>query len=211
MIEASGRGRELMLQFAIAMLCARVRAGTGQPVAPLHAGFAFPAPAKHSVFAEMLGTSSIDFGCPATTFTFSSRDLDLPMAGSDPRLARILADYARLLPPAPLATWQVHFRLLLDQHLTGDDRPSLNAMALHLGTSRRTLQRQLAGHDTTWRAELDAARQRRAQLVGAEDMGLLADQLGYADPCSARRSVRRWRSRAIEASPDALSAVAGPS
>jgi AraC-like DNA-binding protein len=198
LIEAAGRGRELMLQFAVAMMCARVRAGTGQPIAPVRVGFAFPAPARHAVFAETLGTSEVDFGCPITTFTFRNRDLDLPMTGSDPRLASILSDYARLLPPSPLASWQQHFRLLLDEQLAAPGPGgglSLDSMAHRLGISRRSLQRELASRDTSWRAELDAARQRRARLVGAGDMRQLAKELGYADPRSARRIMQRWRGR----------------
>ena len=54
-----------------------------------------------------------------------------------------------------------------------DDR-----LARRLAVSPRTLQRQLAVHGTTWRAELDTARQRRRDLrrsEPAEDQWLSAE------------------------------------
>jgi hypothetical protein len=60
--EADGRGQELALQFSIALFCARARAGTGRPVAPVHVGFAQPAPRCHRAFIDAFGTRRIDFG-----------------------------------------------------------------------------------------------------------------------------------------------------
>jgi hypothetical protein len=80
-------------------------------VAPSRVSFSFAAPRRYRHFTEALGVSRVDFGCPFTSFTFKARDLRLPMTGADPRLARILADYAGLLPaPAP-ATWLGELRL----------------------------------------------------------------------------------------------------
>ncbi len=191
-VEASGRGRELMLQLTVAILCARVRAGTRQPVNPVHVGFAFRAPRRHRAFTETLGTSRVDFDCPATTFTFHERDLDLPMTGADGRLHHMLAHYARLVP-LPVASWYEHFRLVLDGVVTQGPVP-LKEMAARLGVGVRTLQRLLARHGTTWQAELDAARHRVASRAGAVSMAELAGRVGYADPRSARRAVQRWRS-----------------
>jgi hypothetical protein len=39
----------------------------------------------------------VDFDAPVTTFTFRSQDLNLPMPGADPVLARILTRYAATL------------------------------------------------------------------------------------------------------------------
>lgn len=195
LIEGAGRGRELMLQLGVAIMCARVRAGTGQPVRPVHVGFAFPAPRRHRVITETLGTSQVDFDCPVTTFTFRDQDLDLPMTGADGRLHQILADHARMLPP-PVASWHEHFRLVLDSLVAQGPLP-LKDMAARLGVSARTLQRQLAEQATTWRAELDASRHRIASRAGAVSMAELADRVGYTDPRSARRAARRWRSRVV--------------
>jgi AraC-like DNA-binding protein len=192
LVQGAGRGRELMLQLGVAIMCARVRAGTGQPVRPVRVGFAFPAPRRYRVITETLGASQVDFDCPVTTFTFRDQDLDLPMTGADGRLHQILDDHARMLPP-PVASWHEHFQLVLDSLVTQGPLP-LKEMAARLGVSARTLQRQLAEQDTTWRAELDASRHRIARQAGPVGMAELADRVGYADP----RSARRWRNRTLE-------------
>jgi len=198
--DADGRGGELGLQFSIAVFCARAQAGTGRLVVPVHVRFAQPAPRSYRAFAETLGTERIDFDAPATTFTFRAADLDLPMREADPVLAGILTRYAASLPPPGLATWHEHFQRQLSEMLE-QGSPSLEVLARRLVVSPRTLQRKLAEHGTTWRTELDTARQRRVQHARQADppsMTRLARQLGYADPRSARRALRRWDKRASE-------------
>jgi len=196
---ADGRGADLALQFSAAVFCARARAGTGAPIVPTRLAFQQRAPRAHRAFTETFGTSKVDFDAPVTTFTFRARDLDLPMLGADPALARILARYAAILPPPPSdANWQQRFRLLLTEALDGG-RPSLSAMAQQMAISPRTLQRQLAEAGTTWRSELDAARRWRAdRLRHDDDPASLARQLGYAHRRSASRATQRWASQGEE-------------
>ena len=199
-VESGSRGSELARQFAISVLLARARAATGRPIVPAHVAFAQSAPRSHREFTETFGTSRIDFGAPVTSVTFNASDLDLPLRGADPVLARILLGYAASLPAPPPVTWREHVhRQLAD--LIEDGTPSIDALARRLAVSTRTLQRQLAEQGTTWRAELDAARYRRAvhaRRTGVSDLTRLARQLGYADPGSARRALSRWDVRARE-------------
>jgi AraC-like DNA-binding protein len=193
-LEADGRGQELAMQFSIALLLARARSGTGRPVAPVHVGFTQPAPRSYRAFIETFGTRQIDFGATATTFTLRASDLDLPMRDADPVLASLLRRCAASLPPPAIATWLDHFRQQLSEAIE-QGSPSLAALGRRMSISTRTLQRRLAEHGTTWRAELEAARQhyaRRARQAGSPSMTRLARELGYADPRSARRAMRRW-------------------
>jgi hypothetical protein len=98
---ADGRGADLGLQLSVAVFCARARAGTGQPIVPVRVAFRQRAPRSHRAFTEAFGTAGVDFDAPVTTFTFRTRDLDRPMLGADPALARILARSAATLPPPP--------------------------------------------------------------------------------------------------------------
>jgi AraC-like DNA-binding protein len=196
-VEPGGRGADLWVQFIVAGFCARAQAATGRPVVPVHVAFAQPPPRSHGAFIETFGTSRIDFGAPITTFTFRACDLDLPMPRADPALASILSRCAAALSPRPLPTWREHFQQQLSTALDHGS-PSLSTMARRLAVSTRTLQRQLADHGTTWRAELDTARERRAQhahQTGTSDMTNLARQLGYSDPRSVRRVLQRWNDR----------------
>ncbi|MGH3251735.1 MAG: AraC family transcriptional regulator ligand-binding domain-containing protein [Trebonia sp.] len=191
---AGGPGEELWAQFSIAGFCARVSAGAGRLVTPAHVTFTQPPPRSHRTFTETFGTRRIDFGAPVTTFTLRADDLDLPMPSADSALARILRRYALTLPRSQPANWLGHFRQVLAETI-GDGTISVNALARRLTVSTRTLQRRLAEHGTTWRAELDTARQQRARqaiAAGQPSMTWLARQLGYADSRSARRALRRW-------------------
>jgi AraC-like DNA-binding protein len=201
--ERGGRGEDLCLQFSVAALYARARAATGQPVRPVRVAFAQSAPRSHRRLAEALGTSNIDFGAPVTTFTFSARDLESPMRGADPGLARILDRYAASLPTPPPVTWHGHFQRLLTRSIEAGS-PSLESVARRMAVSPRTLQRQLAVHGTSWRAELNAARQRQAEKArksGTASTAALARQLAYSDPRSVRRALRRWDDGAPTGSP----------
>jgi AraC-like DNA-binding protein len=197
-LAAGGRGEELCLQFGVGTFCAGARVVTRQRVTPVRATFPQPPPRSPGAFAEVLGTSRIDFGAPAATVTFRAQDLDLALPTADPRLAEILARYADAFPAPPPLTWHERFQQLLDAALEASG-PSLSEIARRLAMSPRTLQRRLADYGTTWRAELDSARRRRAvsaRADGGPDATTLARQLGYADPRSVRRALRRWGSDA---------------
>ena len=189
-----GPGEELWTQFSVAGLCARIRAATGRPVIPARVAFTQPPPRSRSVFTEPFGTGAIDFGAPGTTFTLRSADLDIPMTGADPVLAAILRRYAQTMPRPEPADWLRRFRQVLAAAF--DDRePSLESVARRLAVSARTLQRRLAAHGTTWRAELMTARQHRARQIlqdGPPGTARLARQLGYSAPRSLRRALLRW-------------------
>jgi AraC-like DNA-binding protein len=188
------RGGELALHTAVAAWCLRARAATGRQIVPTHVAFAHPAPRSHRAFTDTLGTRQVDFGAPLTTFTFRDSDLGVPLMRADPVLSGILRRYACTLAPPRPATWLEHFRQVLDMALC-QGSPVLPDMARRLMLSSRTLQRRLAEHDTTWRLELDGARQRRAERSPHQrDAGLtrLARHMGYASPRSARRALNRW-------------------
>lgn len=190
-LNADGRGADMALQFSVAVLCTMARSGTGQPIVPVRLAFRQRAPRSHRGFTETFGTSRVDFDAPATTFTFRTRDLDLPMLGADPVLARILARYADTLSPPPTGTWKQEFRFLLAQEFENGP-PTLTGMARRLALSPRTLQRHLAEHGTNWRAELDAARRWRATQVQRHDPADVARHIGYTHPRSASRAIQRW-------------------
>jgi len=131
------------------------------------------------------------FPAPAEPAPRSSRPF--AEALGTPRILRGYAD--TLVPPRP-ATWQERFAQLLDEALDHGS-PELGEVARRLFVSRRTLQRRLAEQGTSWRAELDSARRRRALANGGAPItpGGLARRLGYAAPRSARRALRRWDSQ----------------
>jgi AraC-like DNA-binding protein len=178
----------------MACFCAKAQAAAGRRVVPVHIAFAQPQPRSFAAFAETFGTRQIDFGAPITTITLQAADVAAPMPSADPVLAAILRRYAKTIPFQPTTTWRAQFQGLLDEAVAYGN-PSLDTLARRLGISTRTLQRELAKSGTSWRAELDAARQRRAEharQAGEPSMAMLARLLGYADARSLRRAMRRW-------------------
>jgi AraC-like DNA-binding protein len=99
-------------------------------------------------------------------------------------------------PPSAAAPvgWLELFRATLTQGLqTGGG--SLGEVARQLTVSSRTLQRQLAAHGTTFRAETNDARRELAgwlTRVGASN-AQIALRLGYSDTRALRRAAQRWR------------------
>ncbi|HKT00616.1 MAG TPA: AraC family transcriptional regulator ligand-binding domain-containing protein [Rugosimonospora sp.] len=194
---AGGRGEELWTQFSIAGFCARASAVTGGPVMPTRVTFRQSPPRSYRGFVEAFGTRRVDFDAPVTTFTLRAADLDRAMPAADPVLAGILRRYAATLHPGRAVTWFERFRELLAESIE-QGRPTLGALALRLAVSVSTLQRRLAEHGTSFRAELEAARQRQvaqARQVGRNNSAEMASALGYADPRSVRRALRRWEDR----------------
>jgi len=72
---------------------------------------------------------------------------------------------------------------------------SLSQVAERLGVSSRTLQRQLAGENTTFRELLDGYRHDRAiELLHQQQLNIvtIAYELGYSEQSSFNRAFRRW-------------------
>jgi AraC-like DNA-binding protein len=137
---------------------------------------------------------------PSETFTDVKPALDwLGRAQDAPLLAEVdgLSAKARALPA------EVRQLAAL---LEADPRATLAGAAASLAISKRTLQRMLAEHGTSFRGELDAARVRTAQrllIESSERIARVAIEVGCSSPQQLsglfRRVVgespREWRAR----------------
>ncbi|MFE3195121.1 AraC family transcriptional regulator ligand-binding domain-containing protein [Nocardia sp. NPDC059240] len=191
MINGEGRGKDLAMQWGTAALLARGRLATGIAVNPVRVAFRQSAPRRHAGMIASLGTTAIDFDAPVDSLTLRKSDLNLPLHTADPNLAALLQRVAASTPtPPPQATtWLDHLAIVISTALE-DNSATVDAVARRLFLSRRTLQRRLADHGTTWRTELDRARRTRYESAAPDsDQAAL---LGYADPRSARRATQRW-------------------
>ncbi|MFI1920398.1 AraC family transcriptional regulator ligand-binding domain-containing protein [Nocardia sp. NPDC020380] len=197
MIDGEGRGRELAMQFALAAIFTRTRLVTAERVDPVRVTFRQSAPRNHASLVEVFGTDAIDFDAPQDGVTFRAADLDLPLRTADARLAAILHRCAQELPALPPRATTCADRLAAVLASALEAGPvTLELVARTLAMSPRTLQRRLAEEDTTWRAQLDRARRLRHEKVCATrqlTQPEKASLLGYGDPRSARRLLKRWR------------------
>ncbi|WP_078503696.1 AraC family transcriptional regulator ligand-binding domain-containing protein [Streptomyces sulphureus] len=178
--------------YALSWHLTMARHATGSPIRPTHVGLVQPAPKRHHALTEILGVDDVDFGCPATTITLKRRDLDLPLLGADPMLAVTLrrhADGRRL----PADSWPERVRAFLSDGFA--DRPvTLDAAARHLAVSPRMLQQHLREAGTSWRAEVETARDSRAVDLlrnSALPVRAIAIRLGYSDDRAFRRAFHR--------------------
>ena len=182
-------------QFAFATLLRRARSDLGADLSPLRVGFASAPPCRSRELAEVFGTGRIDFRQDRTTMTFARADLERPLPGADPALARILRAHADSIAAAPprAPQWRDGFRQILTDELADRDL-SVQSVARRMTLSQRTLQRRLEEEGTSWREELDAVRREQAErmLQARSDRSVMADRLGYSDTRALRRALHRW-------------------
>lgn len=196
--EDEDRGRELAIQTGMSDLLSRSRWATGRPISPVEVSLRQRAPRRSTTFADFLGTTRIAYGADTDSVTLRAADLALPLRTADPVLAAILERHAALLPhiqPRP-TNWPDRVQqALAAETLAEEGTVSLTAVARRLATSPRTLQRRLAEAGTTWRHELDRARQTqfaRLHRHPAAPLDREAGLLGYSDARALRRARRRW-------------------
>ncbi|MFE3262343.1 helix-turn-helix domain-containing protein [Nocardia sp. NPDC059091] len=99
-------------------------------------------------------------------------------------------------------TWLDRFREILNSAVLagGVGGVTLSEVAERLGLGDRTLQRRLAEHETTWRAELDMIlRDRVIILVQDRSVSVesIASQLGYRDSSLLHKAFRRWTGQSL--------------
>lgn len=73
--------------------------------------------------------------------------------------------------------------------------PRIDWVAAKLGTTRRSLQRLLHAHGTTFNALVEDVLYREARALLAEQRLSITDialRLGYGDPAHFTRAFRRW-------------------
>jgi AraC-like DNA-binding protein len=161
-------------------------------------------PAKPGEHAPLLG-GRVQFGAGIDEVAYTPQFLAQPLPLASPMFEAVARRYldARLacLPPeSPLA--RAHKAVV---HDLAHGAPSLEAVAERLAISRRTLQRTLRDHGTSFSALVDDVRRARALalLRSGAAVAEVAWLLGYSEPSPFVRAVKRWTG----ASPSALRAT----
>jgi AraC-like DNA-binding protein len=186
---------EMLVLAMVRMASSLVR----EDVRPTQICFRHAARHDPALYAAVLGDVPIRFGAAYDGAAFPSTLLDLPLRQADPRMAAYLARHAETLleevagDSAPLDERVRHaVRAALPGDVTADQ------VARGIGTSVRSLQRELHERGTSFSREVDAARKERAivllrrpELTVAE----VAFMVGYAESRVFLRSFRRWTGR----------------
>ncbi|MDX2087638.1 MAG: AraC family transcriptional regulator [Kofleriaceae bacterium] len=196
-------------EFATLGALVLARRVTGVPIVPRAVTFKHAAPARTAEHHRLLGVSPT-FDEPETAISFEPAVLGLRIEGSQPGLASHLDAYARdVMSRLPddngiVATVE---RVVTTQLARGV--PEIEAIALQIAVSARTLQRRLADEGTTFADVVDRARRQLAERYLADDRLSLAEigfLVGFSDPSNFHRAFKRWTGVTPKAFRDARSA-----
>ena len=187
---------EAAYEFAVAARLGSARRITGMPeLAPLEVHFMHPQPYDLSLHMQLFNCT-LRFNMPITQVVLSAQTLNLPLAGAEPALSRLLERQATAmlatLPRTDDLVTRVRDMLTAEADLC---ETSATRVARRLGMSVRTLARRLGEESTSYRMLLDETR----KLVALRDLAQtlrpindIAHQLGFASSQSFHRAFRRW-------------------
>lgn len=148
----------------------------------------------HALYLAHASTSDtrpykLRFNCPVffswntTVMTFDASLLDAPISASNHDLHCILQDYLNNLKQTFPDDYCSQIRYLIQQAMSAGDC-SIERVADFLAVNKRTLQRQLREHDTSYKALLEEVRfdlARRYLRESGGSLTTLADMLCYSE------------------------------
>lgn len=196
-LRSPGHPRGLGIAVDEYVLAAALALVTRGAVAPRSAWVASPRPPAIAPLFAALGTHDVDFGAGDSGFALAGEAADTPLPGADPMLlatathlaSAALAHVARAGAFADVVTAKIA------SLLGRGEAPGAEAIAGELHMSTRTLQRRLDDEGTRFSDVLDAARERRARELLADDGLALAEiayRTGFADLATFSRAFKRW-------------------
>jgi AraC-like DNA-binding protein len=191
-------------EFALAFALKLARDCTGADIRPTRVSFAHPAPDNLSEHRRFFH-GPVRFAAGSSSMGLSASDGAHPMHEADPELAAIirrrlenaLSDRDR----SGAGTMSTRVRHLLVEHL-GQSVLTVDAAAVALAVSRRTLTRHLADEGASFRHILDDVRRDFARALLQDHTLSIADIaffLQYSEPAAFHRSFRRWTGKTPQA------------
>ncbi|SOZ38079.1 AraC family transcriptional regulator [Cupriavidus neocaledonicus] len=194
-------GRQAM-ELTVAALHSLIRAMLGESWMPHSVHFAHAAPADLRLHRRLFGPR-IEFGSDFDGLVLAGGDLDRVNPLADASLAGYARGFLDLQPGAGKPSIAADVRRTLNQ-LLPRGRGAVEQVAQSLGTSPRTLQRQLEQDGLTFSALVNEVRrelaQRHLQAPG-RPLAQVATLLGFSEPSAFSRwfaaqfgkSPTRWR------------------
>jgi AraC-like DNA-binding protein len=188
-------GVHASLETSIAQVVKGIRELAGNDVDPLRVSFGHPAPARR-VAHRAFFRCPIEFDAGANRVLFSRQVLDAVPRQANRTLWSYLcaqADHAvAALAPQPLAARVCNE---VADSLAVGSVPQLSDLAARLGTSERSLRRQLANDGINFRQLVDDQRRERAYLLLTRpdaSVTRVALELGFADSSALSHACQRW-------------------
>jgi AraC-like DNA-binding protein len=180
---------------AFAALQVRTARGlSGRTVAPLRVCLSRAAPKETSAFDKTFH-APVQFAASDNRLVFAIADVQRPLEGANPELARLNESLAaQQLARLDAADLPARVRAALIERLP-DGEPTAATIAAALHLSVRSLQRKLAERSLRYESLLDDTRREMAQQHLREarlSLHEIAFLLGFADASSFSRAFRRW-------------------
>lgn len=147
LLATTGSTRQI-LELVVGIAFRTMKALSGNAWAPESVSFSHPRPRDRTIHAGFFG-ARLHFNDSFDGMVLQARDLDQPIATSDPIMARYVRHYldnviAQPAVMADAAVRQLVFTLLPSGRCDSD------LVARHMGVDRRTLSRRLAARGTTF-------------------------------------------------------------
>jgi AraC-like DNA-binding protein len=175
--------------------CMVAQAGwlAGRRVIPRELAFRHAAQGLAQAYHEFFGITP-QFSADANLLRLVATDLATPLPQADADLCRLHCDLAdRQLASLPEIGFVTAFAVQwLTARSSGAAR--INELAVAMGMSVRSLQRQLQQEGKSWTQVVDAARRETFSKLMQQGVTLddAAQKLGYHDASSLSRAARRW-------------------
>lgn len=172
---------------------------TDNPAGTLRIDFALDRPTQHREFG-VFGTRNLRFNQSSTTYHGKRRDLDRLIPSGDEVVSKLfLRQCDEFL--AELTNARSTCERLEDlMRAAVGGIPSLEDMASALGTSARSLQRDLQAEGVGYQELVKRYRVRHAKLLLREkrpNIKAIAHLLGFKDAGSFRRAFREWTGKSV--------------
>jgi AraC-like DNA-binding protein len=190
----AARDSRYWIEFSLALIVGRLRAGVGAPMKLEAVHFLHTAPSSIAEHEAYFG-APVTFGCPSDRLLFSRELLDQPLRTASPTLVRTLESKLDELEEKTQGDPVLRRARKAIADSLGREELAIDAVASRLAMSRRSLQRHLHEHGTSFRELVDDVRHIRAQhLLEERKMSTLeiAAELGFADTAAFFRAFRRW-------------------
>lgn len=185
------------IEFVLAMWSLRITSLAGAGSRLLRVTFAHEAPPSPERDREHFGVD-VEWGATEDSVVLARAGFDAALPAGDPATrAAFEAHLARELTALPseslLERVRAHVVTLIREGSA--DAFDVDRVSRRLGLSRRTLQRRLLEHDTSFRDLVDLARRDVALAElrrGASTVTDLAFLLGFSENSAFSRAFRRW-------------------
>ena len=178
-------------ELAIGVAFRALQAALGSAWKPRRVCFAHDAPQDRSVHQRVFGRI-VEFGHVFNGIVCARADMDTPNPNADAMMAHFAQRLVDTAAPGHAQTTAAQVRHLVVS-LIGSGSVTIDAVARHLGTTRRTIHRQLARDGQSYTAIVEAVRRELASRYVNEKRRPLSEVsslLGFSGPSAFARWYR---------------------